>query len=188
MLFILHMNYTWLFYSGVLCIHHQSPLRMTLTEGRVEILYCVASGHSFEYRYQWDNVLGPVGVNSPVLYAFEPGTYWCTVTNQVDTVTSEPIVVTEGMNSNKELWSNLFVVNWYRKLEHWSHWRSAVVSSGIWFPRYWTTSMHSSVLSTEVQLYCIEHSDTSADLGSTRFVKLLCNICRGCILKHPQQH
>ena len=80
------------------CICHQSSPRITLTDGRVAILYCVSSGHSFEYRYQWDNVLGPVGVNSPVLYAFEPGTYQCTVTNGMDTVTSEPIMVTEGMN------------------------------------------------------------------------------------------
>ena len=56
-----------------------------MTDGRVAILYCVSSGHSFEYRYQWDNVLGPVGVTSPVIYAFEPGTYRCTMTNGVDT-------------------------------------------------------------------------------------------------------
>ena len=76
-------------YKGVLCICHQSPTRLSIRDGTHEVLYCVASRHSFEYKYQWNNNLGPVGVN-----VFETGTYQCTVTSGVGTVTSKPILVT----------------------------------------------------------------------------------------------
>ena len=39
-----------------------------------------------------------VGINSPVFYAFEPGTYRCTVTNENGEKTySQSIVVREGI-------------------------------------------------------------------------------------------
>lgn len=69
---------------------------MTTSDGRVEILYCIASGHDFEYTYNWSNARGTVGINSPVLYAFEAGTYHCHVSNGMENVCSEPIMITEG--------------------------------------------------------------------------------------------
>ena len=85
---------------GGFCVLHQSPTRMTMSNGKVEVLYCVVSGHNLEYRYTWKNALGLVGINSPVLYAFEPGTYRCTVTrgHDGDTVNSQPILVMEGLH------------------------------------------------------------------------------------------
>lgn len=79
---------------------HQSPARITMRDGKVEVLYCVVSGHNLEYKYTWENALGPVGINSPVLYAFEPGTYRCTVTSGDDgnTTYSQPILVMEGLH------------------------------------------------------------------------------------------
>ena len=42
--------------------------------------------------------MGVVGINSPVFYAFEPGTYHCIVTNENGEKTySQSIVVREGI-------------------------------------------------------------------------------------------
>lgn len=81
-------------------LHHSPSPRMIASEEEpraVEPLYCVASGHNLKYKYTWDNITGVVGVNSPIFYAFELGTYRCTVTNEYDEVAYSPsIVVREG--------------------------------------------------------------------------------------------
>ena len=62
-------------------------------------LHCVASKHCFDYKYEWDNIDGRVGVDSPVLYVNKVGTYRCKVTNMIDSAQcrSASVSVYEGM-------------------------------------------------------------------------------------------
>ena len=82
-------------------ILHQSTSPMMIapeTDVRaVEPLYCIASGHNLQYKYMWDNITEVVGVKSPICFAFEPGTYRCTVTTENgEEAYSQSIVVREG--------------------------------------------------------------------------------------------
>lgn len=73
---------------------HQSDAMKAIGEDDVIPLYCIVSNHSSGVQYSWDNIRGPVGVNSPVLYVSQPGTYRCTVTeDEGDTCFSKSIVV-----------------------------------------------------------------------------------------------
>ncbi len=64
--------------------------------GDVIPLYCIASGHSTTYTYDWSNTDGLVGVNSPVYYATRAGTYRCSVSDGSRVCSSKAIVVPEG--------------------------------------------------------------------------------------------
>ena len=64
--------------------------------GKTELLYCVASQHSFNCSYTWKNARGSVGVNSPALYVKLPGVYQCTVKRGEHEVTSSEMFVVEG--------------------------------------------------------------------------------------------
>lgn len=77
---------------------HQSDVKQLL-HGKDDIipLYCIASRHSLSTLYEWDNVVGPIGVNSPVTYISEPGTYRCVVTDGDGKVAyARDVVVTRG--------------------------------------------------------------------------------------------
>ena len=53
-------------------------------EQAVSPSFVLLSQHSLHYKYEWEDLGGPMGINSPVLYAHKPGTYFCTVTNNID--------------------------------------------------------------------------------------------------------
>ena len=46
-----------------------------------EPIYAIASGHSLDYKYKWDNVTSDLAGNTPVMWVNEPGSYRCTVTH-----------------------------------------------------------------------------------------------------------
>ncbi len=59
-------------------------------------LFCIASGHSIAYTYNWSNTDGDVGIDSTVLYVARTGTYSCTVDNGIQQCRSHAITVVEG--------------------------------------------------------------------------------------------
>ena len=84
--------------AGVHMVVHQSTAKQLL-HGKDDVipLYCVASQHSLSTSYEWDNVAGPVGINSPVIYVTKPGTYRCVVSDAGGKVAyARNIVVTRG--------------------------------------------------------------------------------------------
>ena len=88
---------TWQLAAGTMSVVHQSDSMKAIGEDDVIPLYCIVSNHSSGVQYSWDNIRGPVGVNSPVLYVSQPGTYRCTITEvEGDTCFSKSIVVRKG--------------------------------------------------------------------------------------------
>lgn len=46
-------------------------------------LYCVASSHSVEFKYEWQKSGQHVGCSSPVIWVNEPGLYRCRVEHHI---------------------------------------------------------------------------------------------------------
>ena len=75
---------------------HQS-CDSVIRKGEVLTLYCVASHHSLNYTYTWDNLDGEVGMHSPIYYASKPGVYRCTIDDGLgNTCNSACIFLTES--------------------------------------------------------------------------------------------
>ena len=68
-----------------------------MKKGGVVPLYCIASHHSLQYTYTWDNLDGEVGMHSPILYVNKPGVYRCTIDDDLgNQCFSRSIVISEG--------------------------------------------------------------------------------------------
>lgn len=65
-------------FVGALQVIHQSPTTVQHSKGSVP-LYCIASCHSLDYKYEWKSGLDVIPWNTPVLWVSVPGTYSCTV-------------------------------------------------------------------------------------------------------------
>ena len=51
-----------------------------MDSGQVVPLFCISPKHSLlDCRYEWRNLSGEIGFNSPVIYANKPGVYRCSV-------------------------------------------------------------------------------------------------------------
>ena len=59
---------------------HQSHYKIALRDGGPAIpIFCIASGHSLEFTYEWKVSGRTVGTNSCVLWVNQPGVYNCRV-------------------------------------------------------------------------------------------------------------
>jgi hypothetical protein len=75
--------------------HQTSEKKMIWVCGVTQALFCIVSPYTLKCVYSWKNALGPVGVNSPVLYVKLPGVYQCTVRSGAYEVTSNEMIVVE---------------------------------------------------------------------------------------------
>ena len=65
---------------GPFHVAFQSPSNVFLVEGGPAVpLYCIASNHSLQHKYMWENSAGQLSPSTPVLWAIKPDTYKCTV-------------------------------------------------------------------------------------------------------------
>lgn len=83
-------------YRTILLVH-QSPGKVFLQDGKTIPLYCVTSGHSLDYVYQWKRGSLSLHGNSPVLWVNKVGSYICNITHSVDnTQTASNVITVEG--------------------------------------------------------------------------------------------
>ena len=85
------MSMTYLVTYFFLCIGSfqvafQSPSVVYVKEnGPAEPLYCVASNHSLEHIYLWENLAGTISTSTPVMWSrSRPDTYKCTIRETED--------------------------------------------------------------------------------------------------------
>lgn len=63
---------------------HQSPTTVMLPSADSAIpLYCIASGHTLDHKYQWDNVTTKLPGNTPVIWVNEAALYRCSVSHHI---------------------------------------------------------------------------------------------------------
>ena len=69
---------------GKMQIIYQSPTEVNVQlDGNAVPLYCVASGHSVERKYEWQMSGQCAGCNTPVLWVKQPGLYRCHVEHHI---------------------------------------------------------------------------------------------------------
>lgn len=85
--------YTYPSVLGPFCIVHQSPGKVSLRSGSTIPLYCVASGHSLDYTYQWKRGSVTLYGNTPVLWVNQIGPYICNITHSSNNAASQVINV-----------------------------------------------------------------------------------------------
>ena len=65
-------------------VMYQSPEEVIVqSDGNAIPLYCVASAHCIEYKYEWQVGGQHTGCNSPILWINTPGLYRCRVRHRI---------------------------------------------------------------------------------------------------------
>ena len=103
-MFVLHaLTCVLLFKGDPFRVVHQSPTTVLLPSTDSAIpLYCIASGHTLDYKYQWDITMKLPG-NSPVIWVNEATLYCCSVVHNSTNAqcSSRTIHVIEEENSKR---------------------------------------------------------------------------------------
>ena len=69
---------------GRMQVVYQSPEEVILQpDGGAVPLYCVASGHTLEFKYKWQMNDQHIGCSSPVAWVNQPGLYRCRVEHHI---------------------------------------------------------------------------------------------------------